>query len=81
VALRAGVPILVTGVYGVVFDDGRRGWHAYMSDPIELPGQRNADTIQELTQEIALELEAFIARRPEEWHVFQPFWTSDKKDR
>jgi lauroyl/myristoyl acyltransferase len=80
VALRAGVPIIVTGVYGVVFDDGRRGWHAHMSDPIELPAERNAETVQELTQKIAVELEAFIARRPEEWHVFQPFWTTDKED-
>jgi lauroyl/myristoyl acyltransferase len=31
-----------------------------------------------LTQEIATRLERLIAQHPEEWHVFQPFWTADR---
>jgi hypothetical protein len=71
------VPILVCGVYGVVHADGRRGWDADIGEPIELPPERGADAIAGLTQEVARELERFIARRPEEWHVLRPFWLVD----
>lgn len=74
IALRTGAPLLVAGVYGVRFDDGRRGWVAEISEPITPPGSGGDDAIGELTQEIARRLERCIAKRPEEWHVFQPFW-------
>lgn len=79
IALRTGVPLLVAGVYSVQLPGGRRGWMAVISEPIELPSERGADAVQELTQEIATRLEAAIRRRPEEWHVFQPFWSADRK--
>lgn len=82
VALRARVPLLVAGVYGVTFPDGRRGWEAEISEPIELPDDADqATAVQELTQSVARKLEVFIARRPEEWHVFQPFWIQDRTPR
>lgn len=77
IALRTGVPVLVAGVYGIVHPDGRRGWHAVISAPIELLGERTPDSVRELTQEIAVRLEEFVARRPEEWHVMHPFWPAD----
>jgi lauroyl/myristoyl acyltransferase len=77
-ALRTGVPILVAGVYGVRFDDGRRGWEAEISEPIPLPEERGAGAISSLTQEVARKLEHFIAKRPEEWHVLHPFWPIDR---
>jgi phosphatidylinositol dimannoside acyltransferase len=79
VALRAGVPLLVAGVYGTLQPDGRRGWEAEISAPIELPEGRGPDAVKEITQQVARHLEEFIARRPEEWHVFQPFWPSDRR--
>jgi phosphatidylinositol dimannoside acyltransferase len=78
VALRAGVPLLVAGVYGTLQPDGRRGWEAVISAPIELPEGRGPDAVKEITQQVARHLEEFIARRPEEWHVLQPFWPSDR---
>jgi KDO2-lipid IV(A) lauroyltransferase len=79
VALRAGVPLLVAGVYGTRLPGGRRGWDAEISHPIELPEDRGPGAVEELTAAVAAKLEAFIARHPEEWHVFQPFWIADKK--
>jgi KDO2-lipid IV(A) lauroyltransferase len=78
VAVRAGVPILVAGVYSVRLRGGRWGWEAFVSDPIELPAARGPKALAELTQRVAWELERFVARRPEEWHVFQPIWTADR---
>ncbi|MDP9226057.1 MAG: phosphatidylinositol mannoside acyltransferase [Actinomycetota bacterium] len=79
VALHAGVPLMVVGVYGVKRRDGRWGWEAHLGDIIELPDDRTEDAIRLLTVQIARQLEHFIAQRPEEWHVFQPFWPADRK--
>lgn len=77
IALRARVPILVAGVYGVELPGRRRGWEADIAEPIELPDQ-GPDAAVELTRQVVRRLEGFVARRPEEWHVFQPFWTEDR---
>jgi KDO2-lipid IV(A) lauroyltransferase len=79
VALRAGVPLLVAGVYSARLPGGKRGWDAEISKPIELPGDRGPDAVSELTRAVGAKLEELIRRRPEEWHVFQPFWPADKK--
>ncbi len=78
IAMRAGVPILVAGVYGVRLPGGKRGWEAEIAEPIELPANGGREAVVELTRRVALRLERFVARRPEEWHVFQPFWTEDR---
>jgi KDO2-lipid IV(A) lauroyltransferase len=80
VALRSGVPLLVAGVYGETRPDGKRGWVADISEPIELPGEAGPDAVLALTREVGRKLEHYIARRPEEWHVFQPVWPSDAKE-
>jgi KDO2-lipid IV(A) lauroyltransferase len=79
IALKTGVPILVAGVYGEVLSDGKRGWSADISTPVELPEGTGSAAIAELTQKVGAKLEELIARRPEEWHVFQPFWMEDRK--
>jgi phosphatidylinositol dimannoside acyltransferase len=79
IALRTGVPLLIAGVYGTVLPDGRRAWIAEISEPIELPSERGAQSLRRLTQEVARGLETAVARRPEEWHVFQPFWLADRR--
>ena len=78
VALRTGVPLLVAGVYGIELPGGKRGWFGDISPPIELPDTDDGTALQELTQQVAEHLEAAIKRRPEEWHVFQPFWAADR---
>ena len=79
VAMRTGVPIIVAGVYGVELAGGKRGWLGDIAAPIELPDADDPDALQSLTQQVATALEIAIKRRPEEWHVFQPFWTADRK--
>ena len=78
IAMRAGVPLLVAGVYGVRRPDGKRGWEAEIAEPIEPPVDGGREAIAEVTRRVARRLEGYIARRPEEWHVFQPFWVEDR---
>lgn len=80
IALRTGVPVLVAGVYGEVLPSGKRGWVAEISEPIPLP-EPGPGAVEELTRRIGRALEEAIARRPEEWHVFQPFWIADRRAR
>jgi phosphatidylinositol dimannoside acyltransferase len=80
VALRAGVPLLIAGVWSTKLGDGKRGWHAEIRGPFELPKEGGPGAVQQLTETVAQELEGFVARRPEEWHVFQPFWAADKRN-
>ena len=78
-ALRTGVPILFAGLRGVHRDDGTWGWHVEVTDPIE-PGDREApDAVERLTAAAIAKLEDFVHRYPAEWHVFQPFWTVDRR--
>lgn len=79
IAIETGIPILVAGVFGTVHEEGKRGWYAEISDPIEVPEGAGKEAIPELTQRVATELERLIAMHPQEWHVFQPFWTADRK--
>ena len=80
IALRTQVAPVVAGVYGVIHENGKRGWIAEISPPIELPNASGPGAVAELTQEIAALLEGFIARRPEEWHVLQPMRAGAAED-
>ena len=77
-AIRTGVPLLVAGIYGTRFEDGKRGWDADIQGPLEMPDGTGQDAVAELTRRLAAELEVLIARHPEEWHVLQPFWPADR---
>ena len=73
-ALRAGSVVLPTAVY---FDgDGHR---AVVRPPLAMERRVGirAD-VSRLTQDLAHALEALIARAPEQWHLFQPNWPSDR---
>lgn len=76
--LRSGAPIMVMGVHGTMRADGRRGWRARILEPIDPAGYSGPHALTELTQEVATRLESLIADHPEEWHVFQPFWSADR---
>src|SRR5680860_1623295 len=79
--LRSGAPIMVMGVHGTRRADGRRGWRARILEPIDPADYSGPHALTELTQEVATRLEHLIAVHPEEWHVFQPFWSADRPSR
>ncbi len=74
-ALRTGAPILPTAIY---FDgpDLRR---SVILPPLDTTrhGPLRAD-VQRVTQDLAHALEDLIRRAPEQWHLLQPNWPSDR---
>lgn len=78
VALRTGVPLMVAGVFEKRLPDGRRGWLADISAPLEMPDGTGPDAVRELTQRVATSYEGYVRKHPEQWHVFQPFWLADR---
>ena len=74
-ALRAGAPVLPTAVYFA-----GPGHHAVVRPPIALDrAGRLRDDVTRLTQALAHELEGLIRAAPEQWHLFQPNWPSDRQ--
>jgi KDO2-lipid IV(A) lauroyltransferase len=74
-ALRTGAALLPAVIYS-----GPRDWHtAVVRPPLDTTrtGTLRED-VQRLTQELARCFEEFILRRPEQWHLFQPNWPSDR---
>jgi KDO2-lipid IV(A) lauroyltransferase len=73
---RTGAMLLPVGCY---FASGRG--HAFVvRPPLELPaGDDRGERIAEGVQALARELETIIRRRPEQWHLFQPNWPSDRE--
>jgi lauroyl/myristoyl acyltransferase len=74
-ALRTGAPLIPTGVY----DQGGGHHHAVVRPPI--PVERRGsfrDDVARITQAMADELEGLIRRAPEQWHLLQPNWPSDR---
>ena len=74
-ALRTGAPLIPTGVY----DQGGGHHHAVVRPPI--PADRRGsfrDDVARITQAMADELEGLIRRAPEQWHLLQPNWPSDR---
>ena len=79
-SIRTGVPLIVAGIYGTRFEDGKRGWDADISDPLPIPEGGGPDAIAQLTRMVGEKIEDFIGRHPEEWHVLQPFWPVDRAE-
>jgi len=73
--LRTGAPVLPVAVY---FTNRVNGHHGLVRPPIpmEREGKLRQD-VARITQLLADELAALIARAPEQWHLFQPNWPSD----
>jgi KDO2-lipid IV(A) lauroyltransferase len=74
-ALRTGAALLPAAVYFTP----RGGHHGVIRPP--LPATREGrfrDDVARLTQTLAHELEALIRRAPDQWHLFQPNWPSDR---
>lgn len=75
-AIRTGAPLLPCGV----FETEDWTYRAVVRPPLEVPAE---GTLKEraatLTQELAYELEGLIRRAPEQWHLAQPNWPSDRE--
>lgn len=74
-ALRTGAVLMSAAVYS----GPGRDHTAVISPPIEAVREgRLRKDVARVTQEIALSLEALIRRAPDQWHLFQPNWPSDR---
>jgi len=74
VALRTGATLVAATVYS-----GPGPFHlGVISPPLDTSrtGRMRVD-VARVTQDLAATFEGFIARNPEQWHVFQPEWPSD----
>jgi KDO2-lipid IV(A) lauroyltransferase len=73
-AIRTGAPIIPVGAY-------YRGdlHHGVVRPPIpvERTGRLRED-VGRVTQLVANELEGLIRKAPEQWHLMQPNWPSDR---
>jgi phosphatidylinositol dimannoside acyltransferase len=76
-ALRTGATL----VSGVVFSGPGREHRAVVDPPIDTTrrGSLRSD-VARLTQEIATRFEGYVREAPEQWHVFQPFWSVDRAE-
>jgi KDO2-lipid IV(A) lauroyltransferase len=76
-ALRTGATVVPTAVY---FRPGRDHL-GVVRPPLEVERMgRLRDDIARITQSIARELESLIRVAPEQWHLLQPNWPSDRAD-
>jgi KDO2-lipid IV(A) lauroyltransferase len=74
-AVRTGAPLLPVGCY---FVDG--GYRVVVRPPLEVPGSGSkTEKVATLTQELASALEELIGEAPEQWHLVQPNWPSDRQ--
>jgi phosphatidylinositol dimannoside acyltransferase len=74
-ALRTGAPILPVAVY---YRDHMHRGVVRPRIPIERTGKLR-DDVARVTQQVADELEALIRKAPEQWHLMQPNWPSDRE--
>jgi KDO2-lipid IV(A) lauroyltransferase len=76
-ALRTGAPLVPVAVYF----RPRGGHHAKLGPPIpvERTGRLRDDVVR-ITQELAHRFEGLIREAPEQWHLMQPNWPSDRSD-
>jgi KDO2-lipid IV(A) lauroyltransferase len=73
-ALRTGAPLLPTAVY---YEPP--GHHGIVRPPVDTARTgRLRDDVARVTQTLADELGDLIRRAPEDWHLLQPNWPSDR---
>ena len=73
-ALRTGAVLLPVAIY-----DHRGGCHGVVRPPVVAKREgRLRDDVARVTRALAGELEILIAAGPEQWHLLQPNWPSDR---
>jgi KDO2-lipid IV(A) lauroyltransferase len=74
-AFRTGAPVIPVAVYF-----RRHGIHTVVKPPLIVERQgRLRDDVQRVTQDIAAALEELIRVAPEQWHLMEPNWPSDRQ--
>jgi KDO2-lipid IV(A) lauroyltransferase len=74
--IRHGVPVFPVAAY---FKKGR-GHILVVEAPVEMPDSGTVEEqIVEGTRRVAAALEELILRAPEQWHIVQPNWPSDRR--
>ena len=75
-ALRTGAVLLPIAIY-----DHSGGCHGVVRPPVVAEREgRLRDDVARVTRALAAELEVLIAAEPEQWHLLQPNWPSDRED-
>jgi KDO2-lipid IV(A) lauroyltransferase len=75
IAFRTGAPILPTAVYF----EGRSGHRTIVGAPLDTERRgKLRDDVARVTQDLAHALESLIRRAPEQWHLMEPNWPSDR---
>ncbi len=75
-ALRSGAPIMPVAAYF----GADEGHHIVIKAPLQLPAtESRTDSLKAGTQLLAYALEDLIMAAPEQWHMLQPNWPSDRE--
>jgi KDO2-lipid IV(A) lauroyltransferase len=76
IGIRTGAPVIPVGTF---FRDGR-GHHVIVGRPIDIPSDGSMDERMAAgVRQLAAAFEALIRRAPEQWHLLQPNWPSDRE--
>jgi KDO2-lipid IV(A) lauroyltransferase len=74
-ALRTGAVIVPVAVYF----RPHGGHHAVVRPPLDTSRQGSLrEDVARITQALAREFEGLIAAEPQQWHLLQPNWPSDR---
>ncbi len=74
-ALRTNAPLFPVATYF----HGDNGYRVVVRPPIAVPEQgTRSEKVASMTQRLAAEMEALIRAAPEQWHLVQPNWPSDR---
>jgi phosphatidylinositol dimannoside acyltransferase len=75
-ALRTGAPLLPVACYF----EGSNGYQVVVLPAIPIPEEGNrSDKVSSMTSALAVALEQLIKAAPEQWHLVQPNWPSDRQ--
>jgi lauroyl/myristoyl acyltransferase len=75
-AVKTGAPLFPVATY---FEGDRH--HVVVRPPLSIPpADSRSDQVRLLTEELAREMEKLILEAPEQWHMVQPFWSSDREE-
>jgi phosphatidylinositol dimannoside acyltransferase len=72
--LRTGAPVFPAAAY---FDHGG-GHHVVILPRLEFPTEPRSQALETGTQAMATALETLIRQAPDQWHLLQPNWPSDR---
>jgi KDO2-lipid IV(A) lauroyltransferase len=75
-ALRTGAPLLPVASYY----DGDHGYRVVIRPAIPVPADgTRSEKVRTMTQALASEMESLIGAAPQQWHLVQPNWPSDRE--